>query len=413
VNRFALPKGYVSMLGFKTRRPLLLLTALFAGLFTAACDDGTSPGSANQDGPATIRILLTDAPHPAIGAALVDIGRVEILPAGGGDHIVLSEDGTDGFVNLLDLQGPATLPIAEAEIEPGSFSQLRLFVDSARVELAGDYEFRDGTTVKDLKVPSGAQTGIKLILHSGDDEGPLEIIPGETVLVLDFDVGESFVMLGNPDTPAGIHGVNFKPTIRVTGYDVAASISGTVTKADGLDEVSVEGLTVRAVPTDGGTVAGYQSETGTAVTDENGAYTIHYLVPGTYEVSVDLEPGLGTDPATDPNPVTLGNSEDATGVDFEIIDVKGSIAGTVSTQLNGVTVVGLTVTATPDAEGQEPLVTTTGDGGLYLFESVIPGSYTVTVTVADGQTTTPPSAEFELTNNEDKTEVNFTVVAAS
>jgi len=399
------------MIGAKSVR--FALTALLLGLFATGCDDGVTvaptSGAAGDVGAeaTTIRILLTDAPNPAIGEALVDIGRVEILSADDDGHIVLSEDGTDGFVNLLDLQGDATRPIAEADIEPGSFSQLRLFVEAARVKLADGYSFRDGSTEMDLKVPSGAQTGIKLNLRS-EDGGPLEVVPGETVLVLDFDVSESFVLLGNPNTPAGIRGVNFKPTIRVTGYDVAASISGTISTA--LEGMSVEGLTVRATPTDPGTVAGYQSETGTAVTDEGGAYTISYLVPGSYEVTVDLEPGLGTDPES--RSVILANSEAATGADFEIIDITGSIAGTVSTEVDGVSVAGLTVTATPAAEGGDPLEATTGDDGTYLFDGVLAGAYTVTVAVGEDLLTDPASAAVSVANSEDVTGVDFEILEA-
>lgn len=389
------------------KRHLLILSTLALGISATACEDATSVDTALQQGPesATIRVLLTDAPSPVIGGALVDIGAVELIPVDGGAPITISDDGTDGFVNLLDFQGAATMPLAEAEIEPGSFAQLRLIVDAARIQLADDYTFRDGSTEKDLKVPSGAQTGIKLILQS-EDGGPLEIVPGETVLVLDFDVSQSFVLLGNPFTRAGIHGAIFKPTIRVTGQDVAASISGTVSTE--LDGVSVEGLTVRATPTDGGTVEGYQSDVGTALTDENGAYTIHYLVPGSYDVTVDTDPGLGTDPES--RSVTLAFKEEATDVDFALVDVTGSIAGTVSTELADTPVDGLTVTATPAAEGADPLTTTTEEDGTYLFESVVPGDYTVTVDAGEDLLTDPAAQDVSVGNSEAVTDVDFEIV---
>ncbi|MDH3272834.1 MAG: carboxypeptidase regulatory-like domain-containing protein, partial [Gemmatimonadota bacterium] len=358
------------------------------------------------DGPALLSILITDAPSDYIAAAEVDIGRVELVPVDDGPHILLSEDGTDGFVNLLDFQNAATMQIAEAEVDPGSFAQLRMVVEAARVELAEGYEFRDGSTVMDLKVPSGAQSGIKLNLHNEDNSGPLEIVPGESVLVLDFDVNRSFVIQGNPETPAGIKGVIFKPTIRVTGRDVAASISGTVSTA--LEGVSVEGLMVVAEPTDGGTVEGYQTTSGTALTAEDGSYTVYFLVPGSYEVTVELPEGLGTDPEV--QSVLLGESEAAAGVDFEVIEVTGSIAGTVTTELEGVSVEGLTVTATSDAEGAEPLTTPTESDGTYLFDGLLAGTYDVTVEVPEGLGTDPGVQSVLLGVGEDATGVDFEII---
>src|SRR5690606_121531 len=102
--------------------------------------------------------------------------------------------------------------------------------------------------------------------------------------VLDFDVSKSFVIQGNPETPAGINGMILKPTLRVVVHDVAASISGTITTA--LEDVSLEGLLVTATPDDEGALEEYQTLEGTAITDEGGAYTIYFLVPGRYSVTV-------------------------------------------------------------------------------------------------------------------------------
>ena len=167
----------------------------------AACSDSTGMGTS------TVSVLLTDAPADYIGAAMVDIGAVELL-GGAGGPVVLSADGTDGMVNLLDLQGAATTALANMEVEAGTYTQLRLVVETASVTLASGTQFTDGTTSADLTVPSGAQTGIKLNLRAGDaagTQGGVGIVPGETVLVVDFDVNQSFVIQGNPSTPAGGH----------------------------------------------------------------------------------------------------------------------------------------------------------------------------------------------------------------
>jgi hypothetical protein len=388
-----------------TMRSAGILSTCLLTLLAAGCaNDSGSVAAPTADTPATVRVLLTDAPADYIAAAEVDIGAVELISADG-QHVKLTDNGTDGFVNLLDFQAPATTPLAEATIDPGSFTQMRLIVDSARVQLAPGYTFRDGSTEKALKVPSGMQTGIKLNLH-GADGGPLAVVPGQTVLVLDFNVEKSFVLQGNPVTPAGIHGVIFKPTISVTGQNAAASISGTISTS--LANQSVEGLTVRAVPTDAGTAPGYTAQTDTAVTDSDGNYTIPYLVPATYNVTVDLPAGLSTNPAS--QAVTLADGQDTTGVDFDVIDVRGSISGTVSTSLTGVSVDSLTVTAAPQTAGMDTLRVLTASDGTFTIDSILPGSYVVTVAVADTLVTTPVWADVAVGNSQDVTGVDFGVV---
>jgi hypothetical protein len=307
-------------------KSIALMTALLVGV--AACDDAGTSVSGDS---ATLKVLLTDAPSDYVAAAWVDIGAVQLVPGEGdgeeneGGIITLVEDATEGYVDLLELQGTATAQLAELEIEAGTYSQLRLIVDSAEVELVDGYQFNDGGTSKTLFVPSGAQTGIKLNLEGSNGEGDgtaggVEIAPGETVLVLDFDVNQSFVIQGNPESPAGINGMLFTPTLRVVVNDVAGSIAGTVTAA--ADSMNVVGLTVTAEPLGDGTLEAYQTRTATATTDSAGAYTIHYLVPGDYSVSVAADSGFVGEPAS--TDVTVGEAADVTGIDFEIVEDAGT-----------------------------------------------------------------------------------------
>ncbi|NIQ53453.1 MAG: hypothetical protein GWN85_08240 [Gemmatimonadetes bacterium] len=274
------------------------------------------------------------------------------------------------------------------------------------MELKDGYTFRDGSTSMDLKVPSGAQSGIKLNLWPAettegmDEDAGVMIIPGETVLVLDFDVNQSFRIQGNPETPAGIKSMLFTPHIRVTARDVAGSISGVVSGA--ADSIVVEGLTVTADPAGPATVPGYQTMTATALTDGEGAYTIFFLVPGDYEVTVEVAEGFFTDPLS--AVVTVGEAEDVTGIDF-LIDEAGSIAGTVTGVADSIPVNGLTVTA-DDGDGHVVTAETDGDGA-YLLDPVIPGEYAVTLDAPEGYFATPDTANVTVGAGEDVTAVDF------
>ncbi len=353
-------------------------------------DDGADDPGSPTVGTGTLSVSLTDAPDTLLAAAVVHIGRVEAVPAddeeddgdeedsapadsaasdsttadsadaaalgrvaaqqgddgegdegdgdegdgdeedGEGGPVVIVEEG--GAFDLLELRDGITELLGSAEVDVGTYAQLRFIVDSARVELKEGLTFRDGSTSRELMVPSGAQTGIKLNLDRADgdaSDGGTEVEEGEeTSLIVDFDVSQSFVVQGNPNTPAGIRGFLFTPVLRVAEEDAAGSVAGTVSGPEGAD---VEGLTVTAEPAGDGAEAariafqqqqeeGGQTETATAATDAEGAYELSGLAPGGYTVSVEPPEGFEADPAS--REVEVGEGESVEGVDFTLVEAS-------------------------------------------------------------------------------------------
>ncbi|TFG64628.1 MAG: DUF4382 domain-containing protein, partial [Gemmatimonadales bacterium] len=202
---------------------ILPLAAIAAVSVVVGCGDDSGP----QDGTARVTVALTDAPNPMFAEASVEIGAVSLIPADG-PPIVLADAG--GTHDLLMLQNGVMADLATQVIEPGRYLQLRLEVLSASVTLAEGLTWSDGTTdSRDLIVPSGAQSGIKVNLRAAEGPAGVEISSGETILVVDMDVSQNFKIQGSADTPAGIRDVRFTPLLRATLMDVAGSISGTVT----------------------------------------------------------------------------------------------------------------------------------------------------------------------------------------
>jgi len=272
-----------------------LLATPVATLVLGSCNDATSPASNPQA--AMLRVQITDAPSVDLDSAIVYIGAVTILPDSG-SPIVVTEDA--GRFDLLQLQNGVTAEIGALAVDSGSYHELRMVVDSAMVGLAPGYEFTDGTTERALKVPSGSQSGIKIKLRTSGSDSSVIIAPGETILVVDFDVQRNFKIQGTPDTPAGLKGILFTPVLRAVVSNAAGSIAGTVTSS--ADDSPLEGLTVRA------TLQGTSEEV-TALTQSDGTYVIEFLVPGTYDVQVDSF-------SADPQTVEVGEGENVTGVDF-------------------------------------------------------------------------------------------------
>lgn len=274
-----------------------------AALALAACSGTTD----SPNGTVNLKVQLTDAPSVEFDSAIVYISSVTLIPVEG-DRIVITEDG--GRFDLLELQNGVTAELGDVDIPAGDYSELRLVVDSAYVGLAEPYEFEDGSTERSLKVPSGSQSGIKVKLSSADAGSmvPFVSITDDAVLVVDFDVSQNFKIQGNPNTPAGLKGVLFTPVLRAVVRDVAGSISGTVTSS-AAGNPGIAGLNVQATMN----VNGDQVVVN-AVTDANGDYTISFLAPGTYAVTV--QGFTPTDPATMPRTVEVGESQDVTDVDF-------------------------------------------------------------------------------------------------
>jgi len=153
---------------------------------------------------ANVTFRLHDAPA-SLQSATVWVSKVQIV---GGDSGVFTVSTTPASYDLLSLQNGVTALLGTATIPAGSYEQLRLIVDSARVVLASGSTFADGDSSASLHVPSGMETGIKVNFAGG-----VTLPPGQTTLSVDFDVSQSFVLNGPSSGPFG---VTFKPVIHAT-----------------------------------------------------------------------------------------------------------------------------------------------------------------------------------------------------
>ncbi len=242
---------------------IAIVLIVMAGLFYACdSDNGSSTG--------TLKINLTDAPFPSdlVEEANVTINKIEIRKSDDSEEspfITISEEVMD--FNLLDLTNGITESLIDMEIEAGTYDLIRLYVTDAGIVLS------DGSS-HEVKVPSGSQTGIKVFVK------PDIVVTGglTSELLLDFDVSQSFILQGNTNTPSGITGFIFKPTIKATNASTAGRIVGTVLDSE---ENAIEGTQV--------TVKDGEEVYTTTFTDENGGYTVLGVEAGTYTVIFEKE----------------------------------------------------------------------------------------------------------------------------
>jgi hypothetical protein len=280
---------------------------------------GCSDGDDSLKTTGRLNVFLVDAPFPTdqVAEANVTVFKVEArLADQGSEDSEAKEDGDSRgrFINLMDeVIGPVNLlelidgtseQLADAEIPAGTYDLIRVYVRDAEV-IMNDEE----STRYDLKVPSGAQSGIKVFL-----DPPLQVAGGLTEdLILDFDVTQSFVPKGgSAENPEGITGFNFTPVIRGGNMSTAGSISGTVTIdiVDG-DPIPVAGATVTLFDMEDNQVT-------STLSGDLGGYEFKALDPGIYRVEVSLE-GYEAQSA-DTVEVVAGNNSPQ---DFILVSTEG------------------------------------------------------------------------------------------
>lgn len=257
-----------TMMGFS------LLAVLLTGFI--ACGVGGDTGR--------LSLSLTDKPTDEYQAVYVTIKEIAVHAA---------DDTADSWTivatpnrtfNLMALANGVREQLGLVSLSAGHYTQLRLIIgdlaDGGVNILNQPHPYPNYVIDTDgddhgLKVPSGMQTGVKLVQGFDINEN------STTELTFDFDASRSVVVAGNSGKYL------LKPTIHVIDTSLASVISGTVTTTEGLNTVGVGGALVSVqvydatLPDAKDQVAAYTS-TFTDDTDlDRGAYKFFFAVPST------------------------------------------------------------------------------------------------------------------------------------
>lgn len=255
--------------------------ALLIGLSILFTGCGTDSGS----GSGTMTVEMTDAPIDSADAVNVFIERVEVNREGNSEGWVTLNEPQQEY-NLLELTNGATTVIGSAELEAGTYPQIRLILsnDGHSVEVDGN--------IYEMFVPSGAQTGIKLNINAEIEEDI------EYVLLLDFDASRSVVKAGQNDQRPYI----LKPVIKATEKAITGNIEGTATPAEAEPMVYA--------------IAGQDTLASTVADTSNGFFKLIGLEEGTYDVSVNPRNDGYSEKTVSDVEVTVGNTTDIETVDI-------------------------------------------------------------------------------------------------
>jgi hypothetical protein len=220
-------------------KALALAAVLLAGW--AACNVGSS-------GTGQLSLSLTDKPSDDYKAVYVTIKDIAVHKADDAEDSWTVVAEVNRTVNLLELANGVREQMALIDLPSGHYTQMRLMIggtsDSGtnmmgQMHPAANYVIDMDDMPHEMKIPSGFQTGIKLVQGFDINEN------STTELTLDFDASRSVVVAGNSGKYI------LKPTIKVIDTALASVIKGLVTTVEGQNTVGVGGALVNIQVYDG------------------------------------------------------------------------------------------------------------------------------------------------------------------
>lgn len=194
-----------------------------AGFALAGCnpDNSDSNGSGADNGTnentGTLSLHVTDAPVDEAEAVVVSFVGVHLQPADG-ERIEIEYDEPKE-IDLLALQGGEREALLEDEsLAAGEYEWIRLQLDAEEGSTGSYIQLDSG--LHELTIPSGNQTGLKLVRGFTVQED------GSASFTIDFDLRKSVVVTGGPNARYIL-----KPTLRLVDDAEAGHIAGVVSDA--------------------------------------------------------------------------------------------------------------------------------------------------------------------------------------
>lgn len=264
------------------RATWIALAAACAATLAACIASEIGPLGPGDRNPGKTAVFLTDAPFPFDFIRRVDIHVVEIALSPQADTSAgapgwLPVATPDRSFNLLDLQNGVTARLGQAEIPPGQYRAVRVTFDPARSTMTD----RDGRVISAAAGSGGPvidwQAKADRPLLFGLVEEPLAVDDKGAEIVIDFDVGRSFLYDGGDFT--------FVPFLRAIARSRSGAITGTLREVGG-DPIPSAAVEIHYAFDSSAAIGPLLATSRTSAT---GGFTAAFLRPGSYQiVPIDL-----------------------------------------------------------------------------------------------------------------------------
>jgi hypothetical protein len=385
----------------QVRFPVLLPLLAVTALGIAACGGGSnSNGMTTSMGQAQMRLSVSDAP-PADGATHVVVVFTGVELTGNSGNPVTITFPEPKTIDLMTQSGTASAVLFDQPIPPGSYGQIRLMVMADGSANNSYIDFASGSRFG-LRVPSGSETGLKLV--SGFT------VPSSGVVdyTIDFDLRKA-ITCPPGQAPACI----LKPVERLVNNISVGNIQGQITST--LPSGCTPGVYLYS-----GAITKPEDMNSNAASDSNQPlaskapvatsvppyyYQFTFLSPGTYTVAFTCQAALDNPDQLDPSVLTLipvataaVTAGQTATVDVTLGGIQGQITSTLPTECTpGVYLYSGNLTApedwnstAPSTDTNQPLgstlpVATSVPPYFYQFTALPPGSYTLALTCQAAQ----------------------------
>ncbi len=200
---------------FEWRR-LRTAALAFLALPLAACGGGSSSSSA------TMNLGITDGPVTSASAVVVSFTGVELQPSGGGNPVTFNFNSPQTIDLLNEQNGNEASLLSGVSVPAGKYAWIRLLLNvSSNGTVANSYIEINGARYP-LVIPSGAQTGLKLV------QGFTMTANQVADFTIDFMLQQSITAPPGLTSGGGNQDYILKPALRLINDVQAGTISGTV-----------------------------------------------------------------------------------------------------------------------------------------------------------------------------------------
>ena len=269
----------------------LSLALLAVATIAVACYKGDVTTAVPNSGKPMAKVLLTDDPFPFDSVQSVQVYIISIALSTHPDTGTSADSmhwvtvaAPHRQVDLLTLQQGLTDSLGTGQVTADQYKAVLVTIN---VDSSAGIRFKNGSEAVVRWNGAGQESYASFV------EAPITIPDSGAVIVIDFDVGRSFVF-----NQRGDGAFDFFASVRAVNRAATGSIAGTVTHDNSAGPAGpVADATVSAWG--GGPSNWYILSTGK--TDAAGHYRLAYLLPGTYIVGVEPPSGSNFGSALDSN----------------------------------------------------------------------------------------------------------------